>query len=83
MPPSENGWERWRGEVDQRLEQDCERIENLETWRVNHEEFARKSMLDIVNRIGKIEGKVLLMTTLGSFGGAVLGAVLAWFLGKV
>ena len=86
MPPPEDGWERWRGEVDQRLDQDAERIVVLEKWKGFHEEFARKAMLEIVNRINQVErdlgGRIMWMCGVGAGLGSVAGALIAWFLGK-
>lgn len=86
--------ERWRGMVDSRMDQHCDRIESLEIYRSDAERAARRSEYELNEKINIAERalrqdivdlriRVAVLGFAGSLAGGGIVALLQWGLAKL
>ena len=80
--PEPNGWERWRGTTDARLEDIEAQVEGLWHWRNDHEREVGVIKQSIFERLTRLETKVAGFAALGAAAGTVVAVVIQWLLSR-
>ena len=77
-----DGWERWRGETDARLDVTETSIAELWKWCRTHEHDVSRMKSDILQRLAVVETKVAVYAATGAALGVFAAVLFEWLLGR-
>ena len=78
-----NGWERWRGETEARLDDNERQVRALWAWKDRHEQEVDVIKQSLLQRLSVLETKVAGFAAIGAAGGATLAILVEWVLKRL